>query len=78
MASVTVRNVDPVIIERLKDRARRSGRSMEAEIRALLADAVRTRRDALERIDEIRRRGVRSSQPEEVEEWIRGTWEHPA
>ena len=45
---LTIRNLDPAIKERLRVRAARHGRSMEAEARAILADAVAPPR-ALER-----------------------------
>lgn len=40
MASLHVRNVDGEIVERLKERAARNGRSAEAEHRALLKEAL--------------------------------------
>ncbi len=40
MAQLLVRQLDDATVQRLKDRARRNGRSMEAEVRAILADAV--------------------------------------
>lgn len=36
MSSITVRNVDPAIKERLRVRAARHGHSMEAELRSIL------------------------------------------
>ncbi len=48
MSSLIVRSVDDAIVQSLKERAARHGRSMEAEHRALLADALlRPRRRAL-------------------------------
>ena len=44
MASITVRNLDEDVKERLKIRAVRNGRSLEAEARVLLRDAVAERR----------------------------------
>lgn len=41
MAAISVRDLDDTVKERLRVRAARHGRSMEAEIRAILADAVR-------------------------------------
>lgn len=41
MAAVSIRDLDEGVKERLRVRAARNGRSMEAEIRAVLADAVR-------------------------------------
>ena len=40
MAAVTVRNLDDQVKERLRVRAAVHGRSMESEIRAILAEAV--------------------------------------
>ena len=40
MAAVSIRDLDDDVKERLRIRAARHGRSMEAEIRAILADAV--------------------------------------
>lgn len=40
MCMVTVRDLDPGVKEKLRARATRRGRSMEAEIRAILAAAV--------------------------------------
>lgn len=41
MAAVSVRGLDDGVKERLRIRAASNGRSMEAEIRAVLAEAVR-------------------------------------
>lgn len=40
MAVVSIRDLDDEVRERLKVRAAQHGRSMEAEIRAILTDAV--------------------------------------
>lgn len=40
MSTILVRDLDEVVHARLKHRAARHGRSMEAEVRVLLADAV--------------------------------------
>ena len=40
MASLTIRNLDDQVVERLKTRARDNQRSLEAEVRALLMDAA--------------------------------------
>lgn len=41
VAAVSIRDLDDDVRERLRVRAARHGRSMEAEIRAILAEAVR-------------------------------------
>ena len=41
MSAVTIRNIPDEVHRALKDRAARHGRSTEAEIRAILQDAVR-------------------------------------
>ncbi len=40
VAAITVRNVDDSVRDRLRTRAAANGRSMEAEVRAILTDAV--------------------------------------
>jgi antitoxin FitA len=40
MATLTIRNVDAALKERLRVRAARHGRSMEAEVRTILGEAV--------------------------------------
>ena len=40
MAAISVRDLDDQVASRLKVRAARHGRSMEAEVRAILTDAV--------------------------------------
>ena len=41
VSAVSIRNLDDQVKERLRVRAARHGRSMEAEMRAILTDAVR-------------------------------------
>ena len=41
MATILVRNVDDWVVARLKELAREHGRSMEAEVRAVLLEATR-------------------------------------
>ena len=48
MATLTIRNVDAAVKERLRVRAARHGRSMEAEIRSILSEAVAADRNQLE------------------------------
>lgn len=45
LAAVTIRNLDDAVKERLRLRAAGHGRSMESEIRAILAEAVSERGD---------------------------------
>ncbi|MCS6859178.1 MAG: Arc family DNA-binding protein [Abditibacteriales bacterium] len=40
MPQVLIRNVEPDVIDKLKKRARRNGRSFEAELRLLLRQAA--------------------------------------
>lgn len=51
MSNLIVRNIDEGIVQSLKERAARHGRSMEAEHRALLAEALsKTRRRSLAQV----------------------------
>jgi plasmid stability protein len=45
MATLMIRNVDAAVKERLRLRAARHGRSMEAEARTILSEAVANDRD---------------------------------
>lgn len=40
MATMTIRNIDPAMKEKLRLRAARHGQSMEAEVRAILQSAL--------------------------------------
>jgi len=42
MATLTIRNIDPAIKERLRVRAAERGRSMEAELRVILTETIGT------------------------------------
>lgn len=46
MAQVLVRNLDDEVVERLKARAAKAGRSLESELRGILEAAAREERDA--------------------------------
>lgn len=46
MAAVSIRDLDDEVRERLRVRAARNGRSMEAEMRAILTEAVSPPADA--------------------------------
>jgi len=57
MSTLTIRNVEAAVKEQLRVRAARNGRSMEAELRAILAEAVGTEWDREPNLAEaIRRR----------------------
>ncbi len=40
MATITIRNLDDAVVERLKYKAKQNGRSLEAEVRELLKQAA--------------------------------------
>jgi len=58
MAQVLVRDLDADVVERLKDRARRRGRSLQKEAKAILEDAASryTMEEAREAANRVRRR----------------------
>jgi antitoxin FitA len=57
MSTLMIRNVDPVVKERLRVRAARNGRSMEAELRHILSEILATEsRPEPNLADAIRRR----------------------
>jgi plasmid stability protein len=56
MATLTVRNLDDGVYERLKERARRNQRSLEAEARVVLGEgAGPSREEAIREMEAIRR-----------------------
>ena len=56
MATITVRNLDDTILAQLKRRAEANGRSLEAEVRQILAQASKpTLAESRERLARFRR-----------------------
>lgn len=70
MATLTVRNVPTKVVKSLKTLARRNRRSMEQEVRALLAQHVGDRLALLDEIEQSWTRQARRPKPREVEMWI--------
>lgn len=58
MAQLVVRDLDEEVKVRLRRRAAEHGRSMEAEVRDILAEAVGTRRGSI--VDALRAAAVRN------------------
>ena len=54
MSMLTVRDLDPEVKEKLRRRAARHGRSMEAEARLILAAAVEAREEPVDLVASIR------------------------
>ena len=78
MATLTIRNLPVDLVERIKARAGRQGRSMEQEVRDLLMDHYAARAAVLERMRE-RSAGLAAVTSEEVDRWIEserddGSW----
>ena len=71
MPTLTIRNVPPEVVEALRELARRNGRSMEQQVRDLLAETVVDRAAAARLIEKAWTRQDRSTTAEEVEAWIR-------
>jgi antitoxin FitA len=55
MTMLTVRDLDPQVKDKLRRRAARHGRSMEAEVRHILTAAVEARDDPVDLVSSIRR-----------------------
>lgn len=54
MTMLTVRDLDPQVKDKLRLRAARHGRSMEAEVRAILAAAVEAGEEPVDLVSSIR------------------------
>ena len=59
MTSILVRNLEEDVKLGIKERARRNGRSMEAEVRAILAAAVMSSQTSPESEDDLATLGAR-------------------
>lgn len=55
MTMLTVRNLDPHVKDKLRQRAARHGRSMEAEVRDILRVAVESDQEPVDIISSIRK-----------------------
>lgn len=73
MATLTIRNVPADVVQRVKEKAARHGRSMEQELRLHLEQAYRRREETLQRIEERWQQLPDSAKasPDEIEAWIR-------
>jgi plasmid stability protein len=71
MATVTVRQVPARVIAALKALARENDRSMEQEIRLLLAEYIGERETVLQEIEAGWKRQKRRPSAREIDSWIR-------
>jgi plasmid stability protein len=80
MATLTIRNVPEDLVERIKGAAARNGRSMESEVRELLARqfarSPESRAQVLERIRQLTA-GVRPPTARQIRRWIETGRENP-
>jgi plasmid stability protein len=70
MPTLTIRNVPASVVKSLKAIARRKQRSMEQEVREVLASHAAERRSVLEQIEAGWRGQSRRPSSEELEAWI--------
>ena len=54
MAQVLVRNLDDTTVKMLKHRAKKHGRSLSSEVRAILQDAAGSETDWREQVEQVR------------------------
>ena len=71
MATITVRNLPEEVIAVLKERARRHHRSMEQEVRTILAEVLVDRETARKRIESLWNESERPVEAKEAAEWLR-------
>ncbi len=71
MAEILVRDVDPAVVERLKERARKNGHTLEGEARIILERSAGEQKLSLSEFgkicDDIRRRFKGREFPDSVE-----------
>lgn len=61
MAQILVRNVDKDVVDRLKARAKRNGRSLQAEVKGILEGAARLDMDSARKMILKLRRKLKGS-----------------
>mgnify|MGYP003389310635 CR=1 FL=1 len=73
MPTITVRNLDEAVIESLKNQAKHSGRSLEAEVREILKQSARrlSGPEALALVDRIAAMTPKGAQQTDSAELIR-------
>ena len=72
MAQIVVRQIDDVVLNRIKARARANHRSAEAEVRELLTDAVRPRKPKRKSLTSLVGAAESGRSPKDIEDYIRG------
>ena len=70
LATITVRNVPPKVVQSLKALAKRHNRSMEQEVRELLEGYVAERRAVLDQIEAGWQTQARRPTASEVDAWM--------
>ncbi len=70
MPTLTIRNLPPEVIERLKRRAKRHGNSMEQEARNILGEQLPSKEEVLAKIQENRKKIKNPPSAEDVNRWI--------
>jgi plasmid stability protein len=70
MATLTIRNVPSKVVKCLKVLARKSGRSMEQEVRTLLAEYVGERLALMKEIESAWTRQARRPAAQEMDAWV--------
>jgi plasmid stability protein len=70
MPTLTIRNVPSTVVRSLKALAHRHRRSMEQEVRELIAVHVSEKRSVLDQIEAAWTRQTRRPTAEEVDAWI--------
>lgn len=70
MPTLTVRNVPDRVVNEIKSRAKRHGRSMEQEVGTMLETQHPDRKTVLDQIREGWAQQTRRPTPEEIDAWI--------
>ena len=71
MVTITIRNLEPEVVDHLKRRAKRNGRSMEQEVREVLRQQRPTREELLSEIESFWPEITNPPSVDDVDNWIR-------
>ena len=71
MATITIRNLEPEVVDHLKRRAKRNGHSMEQEVREVLRQQKPTREELLSEIEALWPKITNPPSAKDVDSWFR-------
>ena len=73
MATITIRNLDPEVVERIKGQAKSNGRSMEQEVRVILGQQQTTRKERLSKMRSSWSEFTKPPTAKDIDTWLKNS-----